>query len=170
MCDTLVILNLHYFKRDSYISVICQAIIYAVEDRKADADTHLAVARSQNTGTGILGIYTKDEGQSFNGCLFRFIIIVYIKCWKENRVRRRRKKKNRLHLGMALLVVILVVVGLTRTLEDRSTNETFKNQNIEITDGEKTQEDNSAETQNIIDNPNIRVLLMTNGYRGTVHP
>ena len=31
---------------------------------KADADTHLAAARSQNTGTGILG-YTKDKGQSF---------------------------------------------------------------------------------------------------------
>ena len=29
---------------------------FAVEDRKADADTHLAVARSQNTGTGILGV------------------------------------------------------------------------------------------------------------------
>lgn len=25
MCDNPVILNLHYFKRDSYISVICQA-------------------------------------------------------------------------------------------------------------------------------------------------
>ena len=25
MCDNLVILNLQYFKRDSYISVICQA-------------------------------------------------------------------------------------------------------------------------------------------------
>ena len=56
--DTPDILNLHYFKRDSYISVICQASI-AVEDRKADADTHLAVARSQNTGTGILGTYKR---------------------------------------------------------------------------------------------------------------
>ena len=56
MCDNLVILNLHYFKRDSYISVICQASIYAGEGRKADAVAHLASARSQNTGTGILGI------------------------------------------------------------------------------------------------------------------
>ncbi len=32
---------------------------YAEEDRKADADTHLAAARSQNTGTGILGIVQK---------------------------------------------------------------------------------------------------------------
>ena len=58
MCDNPDILNLHYFKRDSYISVICQASI-AVEDRKADADTHLAAARSQNTGTGILGSYKR---------------------------------------------------------------------------------------------------------------
>ncbi len=55
MYDTPVILNLQNFKRDSYISVICQASIYAGEDKKADADTHLAVARSQNTGTGISG-------------------------------------------------------------------------------------------------------------------
>ena len=50
-----VILNLHYFKRDSYISVICQASVLEEEGRKADADTHLAVARSQNTGNGIPG-------------------------------------------------------------------------------------------------------------------
>ena len=54
------ILNLHYFKRDSYISVICQASRYAGEGRKADADTHLAAARSQETETGISG-YTKDK-------------------------------------------------------------------------------------------------------------
>ena len=42
MFDNSVILNLHYFKRDSYISVICQASILAVEDRKADAVAHLA--------------------------------------------------------------------------------------------------------------------------------
>ena len=55
MFDTPVILNLHYFKRDSYISVICQAAVYAAEDKKADAVAHLASARSQNTGNGILG-------------------------------------------------------------------------------------------------------------------
>ena len=59
MYDTSVILNLQYFKRDSYISVICQAFDFAEEDRKADADTHLAVARSQNTETGILGPYKR---------------------------------------------------------------------------------------------------------------
>ena len=56
MRDAPDILNLQYFKRDSYISVICQASDFVVEDRKADAVTHLAFARSQNTGNGILGI------------------------------------------------------------------------------------------------------------------
>ena len=54
MCDNPVILNLQILKWESYISVICQAII-AVEDKKADADTHLAKARRQNTGNGISG-------------------------------------------------------------------------------------------------------------------
>ena len=49
------ILNLQHFKRDSYISVICQASECAVEDRKTDAVAHLAIARSQNTER-ILGI------------------------------------------------------------------------------------------------------------------
>ena len=62
MRDAPDILNLQYFKRDSYISVICQASV-AVEDKKADAVTHLAFARSQNTGNGILGKENKRERQ-----------------------------------------------------------------------------------------------------------
>ena len=54
MRDDPNILNLQYFKRNSYISVICQASD-AVEDRKADAVIHLALARSQNMGNGTLG-------------------------------------------------------------------------------------------------------------------
>ena len=70
MFDTLVVLNLQYFKRESYISVICQAIDFAVEGRKADADTHLAGARSQNTGTGFLGIIQMKNECRFKGCIF----------------------------------------------------------------------------------------------------
>ena len=55
MFEASSILNLQYFKRDSYISVIYLAI-EEVDDRKADAVTHLAIARSQNTENGILGI------------------------------------------------------------------------------------------------------------------
>lgn len=56
-----VILNLQNFKRDAYISVICQAAESAAEDRKADAAAHLAAARSQNTGNGILGVLQKRK-------------------------------------------------------------------------------------------------------------
>ena len=56
MFDNLVILNLQNFKRDSYISVICQASDTAVEDRKADAVAHLAC---------VLGV--KIQGPAFSG-------------------------------------------------------------------------------------------------------
>ena len=74
MFDNPVILNLQILKWESYISVICQAII-AVEDKKADADTHLAKARRQNTGNGISGD-TKNESGHICGCLFL--------CWPVN--------------------------------------------------------------------------------------
>ena len=70
MFDTLVVLNLQYFKRESYISVICQAIDFSIESKKADWGTQLSGAKSQNTGTGILGNIQKIKDSRFNGCLF----------------------------------------------------------------------------------------------------
>ena len=58
--DTLDILNLHYFKRDSYIGKLMSGRHCAAEDSGLLAVTHLAIARSQNSGTGILGL-TKDK-------------------------------------------------------------------------------------------------------------
>lgn len=43
---------------------------YAEEDKKADADTHLATARSQNTGTGILGLIQKIRGSRITAVFF----------------------------------------------------------------------------------------------------
>ena len=60
MFDTSVILNLHYFKRDSYISVICQASKLCREGRKADAGTHLAAARVKIQKPAFWGI-RKDK-------------------------------------------------------------------------------------------------------------
>ena len=65
MFDTPVVLNLQYFKRESYISVICQAIDFAVEGRKADADTHLAGCYESEYRNRHFGEYTKDKRQSF---------------------------------------------------------------------------------------------------------
>jgi hypothetical protein len=60
MFDTLAILNLHYFKRDSYIIKLMPSHL-GMEGSDLVAETHLADARSQNTGTGISGISTKDD-------------------------------------------------------------------------------------------------------------
>lgn len=50
----------------------------AEEDRKADADTHLAVARSQNTGTGILGSIQKIKGSRISAVFFNIMSGVHI--------------------------------------------------------------------------------------------
>ena len=50
----------------------------AVEDRKADAVAHLAVARSQNTGNGILGILLKRKGSCFKQLPFYNILLCSI--------------------------------------------------------------------------------------------
>lgn len=71
MFDTLEFLNLQYFKRDSYISVICQALIAQGKAEAPVAVTHLALARSQKMGGGILGD-TKDKETIRKGCLFIF--------------------------------------------------------------------------------------------------
>lgn len=80
MCDTFVILNLQYFKWDSYISVICRASL--IEDgRKTDAVTHLAVARSQNTENGILGDLQKRKAvakAAANFCLFLQKVLFFL--------------------------------------------------------------------------------------------
>ena len=65
MFETSVFLNLQYFKRDSYISVICQASVLEEEGRKADADTHLAGCEESEYRNRHFGEYTKDKRQSF---------------------------------------------------------------------------------------------------------
>lgn len=44
----------------------------AEEDKKANADTHLAEARSQNTETGILGLEKEYGGVTFWWLLFLY--------------------------------------------------------------------------------------------------
>jgi hypothetical protein len=55
---TLVILNLHHFKRDSYYCLINVRphLNYQGKTARKIAVAHLAFARSQNTGGGISGI------------------------------------------------------------------------------------------------------------------
>lgn len=63
MYDTLVILNLQILKWESNIFEWMSSHRNAVEDRSLSEGTHLAWARSQNTGNGILGINTNDKRQ-----------------------------------------------------------------------------------------------------------
>lgn len=56
MCDNLVILNLHLLKRDSIFSDGYQAIIMQWKIVSMEEETHLAWARTQNAGNGILGL------------------------------------------------------------------------------------------------------------------
>lgn len=70
MFDSPVILNLHHFKRDSYISERMSGRQQAAEGRESDAVAHLALARSQNTGNGILGDFTKDK----SSCVMQLLL------------------------------------------------------------------------------------------------
>ena len=67
---TPVILNLHHFKRDSYIFVICRAFIMQRMAEKRMRTPTQQTARSQNTGTGILGNIQKIKDSRLCGCLF----------------------------------------------------------------------------------------------------
>lgn len=55
MFDTPGILNLHDTKRDSYICKWMSGRLESAEGRSLHAVAHLAMARSQDSGTGILG-------------------------------------------------------------------------------------------------------------------
>ena len=53
-----------------------------VEDRKADAVTHLAIARSQNTENGILGVKdTNDKGSCESNCLIFMLEYIEFPKW-----------------------------------------------------------------------------------------
>ena len=65
---------------------------YAGEGRKADAVAHLALARSQNTETGILG-NTKDKGSRSDAAAFLFhrkLRHMQLKIFRGNRTAEER--------------------------------------------------------------------------------
>ena len=69
MLDNSDILNLQYFKRDSYISKNMSSHHVEVEDRNLDAVAHLAMARSQNTEPAFWG-HTKNKAVVFATAFF----------------------------------------------------------------------------------------------------
>lgn len=91
--------------------------------------------------------------------------------------RKRRRRNNQIYYGLAILTALFIVVGLTRAIKGET------NQNLEVSkttnvDGADTIEDAKAEKKASDetdeksakeDNPIIRVLLMTNGFKNITH-
>lgn len=75
MCDNPVILNLHFLNWDSKFLRLCQAS-FAVEGKSLSEVTHLALARSQNAGTGILGFNFELRRQSLWTAFFIHSVLI----------------------------------------------------------------------------------------------
>lgn len=82
-------------------------------------------------------------------------------------VRHRRKEKY-LYYGLAILVTLFIIVGLVSALKGtdirKGTGTPGKEKKSEESKGGRSEE------KTAIDNPNIRVLIMDNGYSNIVHP
>lgn len=79
--------------------------------------------------------------------------------------------EKRFYYGMTVLVLVFIIAGLTSNLEggvrgNRQEKEAFDQKQEEVQMEQKNQKE---ETQ-VVSNPNIRVLLMTNGYKNIIHP
>lgn len=92
---------------------------------------------------------------------------------------RKKRREKQLYYGMALLVMLFIIVGLTSAVKGRDQRELPVNKEIKEekqTSGGDTKENPVSEQESEdkrkkeAENPNIRVLLMTNGFRNTVHP
>ena len=116
MFDNLVILNLQYFKRDSYISVICQALI---AQGKAEKQMRLPTQRLLGVKiwkTAFWGT-TKEKSSYESSCLFQckdssFIkkdIFVYT---IEKRVDKRQLVKRKLNEKYVYYGIMLFVVAI----------------------------------------------------------
>ena len=79
--------------------------------------------------------------------------------------------EKRIYYGMAVLVLVFIIAGMTSNLKGgtfgiRQERETFGKKQEDTTAEQDGQEEQTQE----VSNPNIRVLLMTNGYKNTIHP
>ena len=81
---------------------------------------------------------------------------------------RRRKKEKYLYYGMAILVTLFIIVGLVSALKGTGKIKGLGRTGTEKGTGEA--EGGPEEKNTAIDNPDIRVLIMDNGYSNIVHP
>lgn len=79
--------------------------------------------------------------------------------------------EKRFYYGMSVLVLVFIIAGLTSNLEsgvrgNRQEKEAFDQKQEEV----QTEQENQEEETQVVSNPNIRVLLMTDGYKNPIHP
>ena len=79
--------------------------------------------------------------------------------------------EKRFYYGMTVLVLVFIIAGLTSNLEggvrgNRQEKEAFDQKQEEV----QMEQKNQGEETQVVSNPNIRVLLMTDGYKNIIHP
>lgn len=102
---------------------------------------------------------------------------------KKQAIRGRRKRKNKekqIYYGIALLAALFVVIGLTSAIRGETGDTLEVGEMLQDADdgdaGKDGNEEAAEENEKVkskektAENPNIRVLVMTNGFKGTVHP
>ncbi len=96
--------------------------------------------------------------------------------------KRRKSREKQIYYGMALLAALFVVIGLTsairggtddvreagKVIQDASEGNLKKEEEKE--EEEKEEEEKAKSREKAAKNPDIRVLVMTNRFKGTVHP
>lgn len=84
---------------------------------------------------------------------------------------RKSGLEKHLHYGLAILAVLFVIVGLIAALEGNGGESMpFRARKAEPVKGKKEEEKQEEVKQETAGNPNIRVLLMTDGYQYATHP
>ena len=91
--------------------------------------------------------------------------------------KRRKSREKQIYYGMALLAALFVVIGLTSAI--RGGTDDVREASKVIQDAsegnlkkeeEKEEEEKAKSREKAAKNPDIRVLVMTNRFKGTVHP
>ncbi len=95
----------------------------------------------------------------------------------KSRKRRKRIREKQIYYGMALLAAVFIVVGLTSAVKGGTKDGIKVNSTQAVQPSGKAKDGNAdakeeteKEEKIQVDNPNIRVLLMTDGFSDVTHP
>lgn len=84
---------------------------------------------------------------------------------------KKNRREKQLYYGMAILISLFIIVGLTKAIKGEKTVETSGQEvnKSKTQKEEQTASGDEKEKKEEKQNPSIRVLIMTNGYKNTVH-